>query len=125
MMMGNYDPKAEITFKGTIEKIEKPENRENWGAEHMGGMGGIRLVVKSGNETYTVHLGPAGFVEKTMTFGEGETVEVTGSKMPMMSASGGTVLMAREVKKGDTVLKLRDEHGMPLWPGMHMRGHHS
>jgi hypothetical protein len=125
MMMGNYDLKAEITFKGTIEKIEKPENRENSATEHMRGMGGIRLVVKSGNETYTVHLGPVGFVEKTMMFAEGDTVEVTGSKMPMMSAPGGTVLMAREVKKGETVLKLRDERGMPLWPGMHMHGHHS
>jgi hypothetical protein len=115
MMMGNYDRAAEMTIKGTVEKIEKP------GIDHMRGMGGIHLAVKTENETYTVHLGPADFVEKTMTFKEGDAIEVTGSKMTMM---GETALMAREVRKGDTVLKLRDENGMPLWP-MQMHGRHS
>lgn len=115
MMMGNYDAKAEITITGTVEKIEKP------GTDYMRGMGGIRLVVKTANETFNVHLGPAAFVEKTMTFKEGDVVEVTGAKMPMM---GETAVMAREVKKADTTLKLRDEKGMPLWP-MHMHGRNS
>jgi hypothetical protein len=115
MMMGNYDLKAEITIKGTVEKVEQP------GFGHMYGMG-VRLFVKSANETFWVHLGPAAFVERTMTFKEGDAVEVTGSKMTMM---GQTTIVAREVKKGDTVLKLRNENGMPLWPGMHMRGWHS
>jgi hypothetical protein len=115
MMMGNYDPKPEITIKGIVEQVEQP------GSEYMRGMA-IRLVVKSGNETFRVHLGPASFVEKTMTFKEGDEVEVIGSKMPMM---GETAFMAREVKKGDTVLKLRDANGMPLWPAMQMHGPHS
>jgi hypothetical protein len=116
MMMGHYDLRAEVTFKGTVAKIER------MGTDHMRGMGGIRLIVKSENDTYTVHLGLADFVEKTMTFKEGDFVEVTAARMPMM---GESVFMAREVKKGDTVLKLRDENGMPLWPGMHMRMWHS
>jgi hypothetical protein len=116
MMMGHYDLKTEVTFKGTVAKIER------MGTDHMRGMGGIRLIVKSENETYTVHLGPADFVEKTMTFKEGDSVEVTASRMPMM---GESVFMAREIKKADTVLKLRDENGMPLWPGMRMRMWHS
>src|SRR5215467_239483 len=111
MMMGYYDLKAEVTFKGSVTKIER------MGTDHMRGMGGIRLIVKGEDETYTVHLGPADFVEKTMTFKEGDSVEVKASRMPMM---GETVFMAREVQKGDTVLKLRDEYGIPLWPGMHM-----
>jgi hypothetical protein len=118
MMMGYYDLKAEVTFKGTVTKIER------MGTDHMRGMGGICLIVKSENEMYTVHLGPADFVEKTMTFKEGDAVEVTAFKMPMMM--GETVFMAREIRKGDTLLKLRDENGMPLfWPGMHMHGWHS
>jgi hypothetical protein len=113
MMMGNYDKAAETTIKGTVEKIEQP------GVGHMYGMG-VRLFVKAGDETFWVHLGPAAFVEKTMIFKEGEALEVTGSKTMMM---GQTVIAAREVKKGDMVLKLRDENGMPLWQGMHMRWH--
>ena len=115
MMMGNYDTKTEITIKGTVTKVEKP------GADHMHGMGGIRLVVKTDNETYNVHLGPADFVEQTMTFKEGDAVEVTGAKMMMM---GETAIVAREVKRGDTTLKLRDEYGMPRWQ-MRMHGWHS
>ncbi len=85
------------------------------GNANMPGMG-IYLIVKSGNETTEVHLGPAAFVEKTMTFKEGDSIQVTGSKVTMM---GRTTVMAREVKKGDEVLKLRDENGVPLFPGMY------
>ena len=91
MMMGNYDPKTEVTIQGTVEKINRMGNA------NMPGMG-IYLIVKSGNETAEVHLGPAAFVEKTMTFKEGDTIQVTGSKVTMM---GRTTVMAREVKKGD------------------------
>src|ERR1051326_6908590 len=73
MMMGNYDLKAETTIQGTVQKLEQP------GFGHMYGMG-VRLFVKSGNETFWVHLGPAAFVERTMTFKEGDRVEETGSR---------------------------------------------
>ena len=115
MMMGNYDLTAETTIKGTVEKLEQP------GFGHMYGMV-VRLFVRSGNETFWVHLGPAGFVERTMKFKEGDAVEVIGSKMTMM---GQITIVAREVKKDDMVLKLRNENGLPLWPGMHLRGWHS
>jgi DNA/RNA endonuclease YhcR with UshA esterase domain len=112
MISGNYDTKAEITIKGTVEKVER------LGSDHTRGMAGIHLVVKTANETFNVHLGPAAFVEETMTFKKGDAVEVTGAKMAIM---GEMAVIAREVKKGDTTLKLRDEHGMPLWR-MHVRG---
>ena len=109
MMMGQYDRKTEITIIGTIEKLDRFEHGNMPGT-------GVHLAVKSGNETTEVHLGPAAFVEKTMTFKEGDTVEVVGSKVAMM---GRTALLAREVKKDGKVLKLRDEYGVPLWSGMH------
>jgi hypothetical protein len=111
MMMGNYDTKTEVTIQGTVDKINR------MGKGPMPGMG-IHLIVKAGNETTEVHLGPADFVEKTMAFKEGDAIQVTGSKVTMMDR---TVVIAREVKKGDEVLKLRDEQGVPLWRGMHRR----
>jgi hypothetical protein len=108
MMMGPYDSKAEITIYGTVEKLDQ---FEHW---KMPGMG-IYLAIKNGNETTEVYPGPAAFVEKSMTFKEGDTIEVVGSKATMM---GRTVFLAREIKKDGKVLKLRDENGMPLWPGM-------
>jgi hypothetical protein len=107
MTMGHYNPKAEVTFQGTVEEVNR------LGEEHMPGMG-MHLTVKNGNESMEVHLGPVDFVEKTMTFKEGDTVQITGSKVTMM---GEQVVIAREIKKGDQVLKLRDPGGIPLWSG--------
>ncbi len=110
MMMGHYDPKTEITIQGTVDKINRIVNANM--------PVGIHLVVKAANEAVEVHLGPEPFVEKTMAFKEGDAIEVVGSKVTMM---GRTVVIAREVKRGDVLLKLRDERGVPLWPGMHRR----
>ena len=75
-MMRHYDPKTEVTFTGTVESINR-----------MAGMPGrgIHLTVKTGDETSNVHLGPAAFIERKMTFKKGDTVQITGSKVTMMS----------------------------------------
>jgi hypothetical protein len=41
-------------------------------------------------------------------------IEVKGSRVTF---EGKPALIAAEVRKGDEVLKLRDEAGMPLWSG--------
>jgi len=41
-------------------------------------------------------------------------VEVKGSRI---SIQGQPTIIACEVKKGNNVLKLRDDRGMPLWAG--------
>ena len=112
MRMGNYDPKTEVTLNGTVEKVEYL----SYG--NMPGKG-VHLTIKDENETSDVHLGPATFVEKTMTFKEGDTVRVTGSKVTMM---GKPAVIAREISKGDQVLKLRDEQGVPVWSRGRGRG---
>jgi hypothetical protein len=43
-----------------------------------------------------------------------DTVEVKGSRV---TVQGQPALIAAEVKKGDEVLKLRDEAGIPMWAG--------
>jgi hypothetical protein len=47
-----------------------------------------------------------------MEFKEGDTIQIIGSKITMM---GRTVVIAREVRKDDQVLTLRDEKGVPVW----------
>jgi hypothetical protein len=109
--MGNYDPKTEVTLNGTVEKVEYLDYGNMHGR-------GVHLTLKTDNETLEVHLGPSAFVEKTMTFKEGNNIQVIGSKVTIM---GKPALIAREVSKGDKVLKLRDESGVPLWSGGHHR----
>lgn len=106
--MPKYDPATETTLKGTIEEVKEQECQ-------MCRMGttGTHLMVKSGSETLEIHLGPTSFLnEKKFSFAKGDQIEVVGSKVKM----GGTdALIAREVKKGDQTLTLRNAQGIPQW----------
>jgi hypothetical protein len=46
------------------------------------------------------------------TIAKGDMVEVTGS---LVSSEDDTYMIAREVKKGDRLLRLRNKEGIPLW----------
>jgi hypothetical protein len=106
--MPMYDPDAEITIAATIEEV----NEE--GGDR--GMIGTHLVVKADEETLDVHLGPSTYLaDQGFVFDKGDHIELTGSKVKEDDA---TFLIAREVKKGDKLLTLRDEQGRPAWAGM-------
>lgn len=99
-----YDASAEITVKGTVEEVRErgPEGRTR-----------TLLVVKTGDQTLNVSLGPSSFVaDSKIKFAQGDEVEVTGAKM---NFRGNEMLMARTVKKGDQTLTLRDKNGRPKW----------
>jgi hypothetical protein len=60
-----------------------------------------------------VHLGPASFVSaKNVNLEKGDALTVVGSKITMQ---GEEIVIAREIRKGDQVLTLRDAKGLPLW----------
>jgi hypothetical protein len=62
---------------------------------------------------YPVHLGPKVWVKKHNNFIKyGDRVEVTGSKILYKKTP---ILIATQVKKGDKVLVLRSEKGIPVW----------
>jgi hypothetical protein len=73
----------------------------------------VRLTVKTDKGTIPVFLGPNWFIEKQgMKISALDQIQVTGSRIMVR---GKPVIIAAEVKKGDQVLKLRDERGAPLW----------
>jgi hypothetical protein len=47
-----------------------------------------------------------------------DTIEVKGSRT---TVAGKPAIIAAEVKKGDELLKLRDESGFPVWAGWRRR----
>ena len=103
----NYDAAKEITIQGTVEDVITAQR---------GAMMGVHLTVKAETETFDVRLGPAWFLDqKQFKFAKGDRISVTGATLPT-----GHVLIAREVKKGDAVLVLRDAKGFPQWS----RGRH-
>ncbi len=105
MGMGmHYDPKTVETIQGEVTQVQQ-----------MPGMAaGVHLQVKTAKETVMVVVGPASYLEQQkMKLTVGDKVEITGSRVQHPQIA---LLIAGELKKGDQVVKLRDEQGRPLWP---------
>lgn len=110
MMM--YDVKSETTITGSVVSVEEITAPNAPGRR---GMGGTHLVVKTETESIQVHLGPTAYLaEQKIVIAKGDTVEIQGSRVTVGEA---TVLLARQIKKGDATFTLRDASGRPLWSG--------
>ena len=70
-------------------------------------------MLQTDKETIAVHLGPAWYIDKqTPKIETNDTITVTGSRVTI---DGKPAIIAAQVKKGNEVLKLRDENGIPAW----------
>jgi hypothetical protein len=64
-------------------------------------------------------LGPAFYLEnQDVKIEPKDKVEVKGSRVTF---EGKPAIIAAEVKKGDEVLRLRDDNGFPMWSGWRRR----
>jgi hypothetical protein len=108
-----YNPSTVETMSGEIISIDK--------IYPMSGMYyGLHLMLRTTKETISVHLGPGWYIEKQdIQLQAKDKIEVKGSRIDF---NGKPALIAAEVKKGDDVLKLRDENGFPLWSGWRRAG---
>ena len=101
----NYDPKTVETIQGNVVSAEKTPSK--------GRSYGVHLTLQTEKETISVHLGPGWYIEKqTPKIETNDTISVTGSRV---TVDGKPAIIAAQVKKGDEVLKLRDENGVPTW----------
>jgi hypothetical protein len=107
-----YDPKTVETISGEVVSVDE--------MRPMKGMSsGVHLTVKTGTETISVHLGPAWYIaNQDVKISSGDKVSITGSRITF---NGKPAIIAAEVKKGDEMLKLRDEGGYPVWSGWRRR----
>jgi hypothetical protein len=113
-----YDPKTEITLTGIVEETKTVSGMMG-GAGGRGMMQGTHIMLKTDKETIEVHLGPTAFLtEKKLELAKGDAVEVIGSRVKIGESDA---LLAREIKKGEASLALRDANGRPLWRGMGRR----
>lgn len=103
-----YDAKTVETIRGQVVSVER--------FTPMPGMyAGVHLMVKTEKETMSVHLGPEWYIERQdIKIEAKDSVEVKGSRVTF---AGKPALIAAEVKKGDEVLVLRDQAGIPAWSG--------
>jgi hypothetical protein len=115
-----YDSKSEATITGTVADVSTGgPGRLGWlmrvhtfGLGHKG-TGETQLRVKTDTDTVEIHLGPTAFLKgKSVEIREGDTLEVTGSRVML---DGARVFLAREIRKGEITWTLRDATGQPLW----------
>ena len=103
-----YNPATVVTLSGTVTTVDRFAASRN-------GTSGIHVVLKTGDETVPVHLGPAWFVEnQDAQLQVGDEIEVTGSRITF---DGRPAILAAEVKRGGDVLRLRERDGFPAWHG--------
>lgn len=107
-----YDTKTVETISGEIVNVDRI-------TPNKGMAGGVHMNVKTDKETISVHLGPSFYIEnQDIKLEAKDKVEVKGSRTTF---GGKPALIAMEVKKGDEVLKLRDDSGFPVWSGWRRR----
>lgn len=109
-----YDPKTVETLKGEIVAVDTVT------AGRMDIPGRVVLTLKTAKETIPVYVGPEWYVkQQEVKLVAGDQVEVKGSRVAM---DGKPYIIPNYVKKGDRVLQLRDDTGLPLWAGRGPKG---
>lgn len=102
-----YDPKTEVTVKGTIQDVQQQTGKQGWSGTH--------LTLNTDGSVLDVHVGPSSYVaQKQFSFAKGDKIEVVGSKVTI---SGKEALLAREITKDGKTLVLRNAQGVPEWSG--------
>jgi hypothetical protein len=102
----DFNLKDATTVTGTVEKIETM-------LPAKGMVRGIHMVVNTGKDVVSVHLGPKWYLENQDTsLARKDKVTVNGVKAQW---EGKQVIIAFTVEKGGKTLTLRDEQGQPAW----------
>jgi len=105
-----YDPATVIDVTGTVVSVREAPPGDP--------LTGVHLKVDTESETMDIYLGPADFLKEfEIVFSKGDTVQIVGSRVNL---GAGHVLLAREVRKGEIFLYLRDRAGHPNWPPRHI-----
>ena len=96
-----YDVEAERTFEGAI--LSKGHEVD----------GLVYVPIRMRDEILEIQIGPREFIEHSrFTLKIGELVTVVGMPVVMKNRE---VVLAREVRKMNSVLVVRDYNGQPMW----------
>jgi hypothetical protein len=108
-----YNAATVETVSGVVHRIDRLTGKA------CGRNCGVHLLLQTDKEALAVHLGPTWYVDKqALKLAVQDKIEVRGSRIMY---EGKPAIIAAEVKKGDQVLKLRDDAGIPVWRGQGRR----
>lgn len=103
----SYDPSTVIDVMARVAEVRQTPPGRLLSGEH--------LIVKTESKDLEldVYLGPIEFLKQfEITFAPGDRLQIVGSKVKL---NGAHVVLAREVRKADSTLYLRDAKGRPNW----------
>jgi hypothetical protein len=106
----DYDVKTVETIGGRVLSVENttPAKRRGYW---------VQLMLKTDREVIPIQLGPLWFIVKeTPRIEANDTITVTGSRMML---DGRPAVIAAGIAKGNELLKLRQDNGVPFWPLHH------
>jgi hypothetical protein len=99
-----YDRATVTDVSGVIAEIRETP---------AGPLPGLHLFVRTEKKLVDIYVGPALFVKDFgVTFIRGQEIRATGSRT---RSDTGDVVLAREVRRHDVTVYLRDHDGKPLW----------
>jgi len=103
---GLYNPQTVETVSGMVISISHGTAGEGLPAP-------VYLTLKTDQGKLTVLAGPRRFLERQpLKIADLDRIQVTGSRVVV---EGKPALIAAEIRKGEQVIKLRDDQGIPLW----------
>lgn len=102
----SYNFQTTETLDGEVVSLDSlPSRRGTFEKTH--------LTVKTNKETIEVHLAPSWFLaEQDFDLTPQDKITVLGSRIKL---DGEEAIVAREIKKGERTLVLRDRDGFPVW----------
>ncbi|MFP4099054.1 hypothetical protein [Coleofasciculus sp.] len=106
--LGNrmYNPDSVETITGEVVSVDRFSS-------NRGRSQGMRMQMRTGDETVSVHLGPAWYwQDQGITIEPNDRIQVQGSRVNM---AGTPAMIAAQVQKGNQVLRLRNANGVPVW----------
>jgi hypothetical protein len=103
---GLYNPQTVETVSGLVLAI-------SYGAAGEGLPAPVYLTLKTDQGKLTVLAGPRRFLERQpLQIAALDRIQVTGSRVEV---AGKPALIAAEIRKGEQVIRLRNDQGLPLW----------
>lgn len=103
-----YDPKTVEDIKGKVLRVDSFTSRRKFSY-------GVHLQVQTANEIIPVHLGPAWYLDsQEIEIEPNDTLKITGSRIRF---DGESAIVAAQITKGNTTVKLRNKNGFPVWSG--------
>ena len=102
-----YDSATVVDLTATIAEVREVPSGDPLTGE-------VHLVVKTERETIEVYLAPANFLkEMEAHFATNDRLLIIGSRVKL---GVRFIILAREVRKENSTVYLRDQKGIPNWP---------